>query len=237
VARNCSSCGDADSCSCAIVAGANTTVTGGGTGASPFVINSTNPPVVGLTNGLLSLTTSGVNQHSITPSITPGTNGQVLTTDATGTVVWALPTPAAFSSNDTNCIDFSGLGTVADPLTADLILDPAGNLECTATGLRVEPSPNVGEVLTTSATGVVTWEPGATSVVTPVVPVAPLTARTIATHNDGAAVPTVTNIQETVTTLARVDDCTLRYTNEAGTQTDFDNNVTKTTIHFRNLVI
>ncbi len=160
MARNCSSCGDADSCSCAIIGGTNTTVTGAGTGANPFSISSTNPPVVGLTNGLLSLTTSGTNNHTVSPSITPGTNGQVLTTDATGTVVWALPTAAAFASNDTNCIDFSGLGTVADPLTADLILDPAGNLECTAAGLRVEPSPNVGDVLTTSAVGVVTWEPG-----------------------------------------------------------------------------
>ncbi len=90
----------------------------------------------------------------------------------------------------------------------------------------------VGTVLTIDGAGVPNWAAGGGGVpiVVPIAPIAPLTARTIATHNDGAAVPTVTNIQETITTLARVDDCTLRYTNEAGTQTDFDNNIVKTTI-------
>ncbi len=102
--------------------------------------------------------TDGANEQEY---VAPGAVGTVLTIDGAGIPNWAAGgAGGAITVADTNCIDLGGVGTVADPLTADLILDPAGNLECTAAGLRVEPSPNVGDVLTTSAVGVVTWEPG-----------------------------------------------------------------------------
>lgn len=114
-------------------------------------------PITPVDTPSVNLTVSGVDNHTLQADVIISPDlGNTLVENANG----LFAAGGAITVLDTPCIDLEGVGTVADPLTADLILDPAGNLECTAAGLRVEPSPNVGDVLTTSAVGVVTWEPG-----------------------------------------------------------------------------
>ncbi|TMM56133.1 hypothetical protein FEE95_16020 [Maribacter algarum] len=112
----------------------------GGTGGSTELVDG------------ITLTGDGTlgNEFKIEPS---ATNGQFLSTDATGDVVWAnLPPSGGSALFDANTI--SGTGVAGDEYTvADDGIITTKILDGNVTPIKIEPSATVNQVLTTTATG------------------------------------------------------------------------------------
>lgn len=98
------------------------------------------------TSGCIKCTPSGV-QLGIDPAA-----GNQLSCSSAGLLV---PAAGAFTSTDSNCIDFTGAGTPASPLVANLIISPAtsGCVKCTATGVEVGIDSAAGNLLTCEPAG------------------------------------------------------------------------------------
>ncbi len=130
----------------AVLAGTDLIITEGG--------NDTTVPLAGIVSTQVvdgtTLTGLGTaaNPFKIEPSVT---NGQFLTTNATGNVVWAsVPTGSGTVTTD-------GITIIGDGATTALSVPDAG-----ITPIKIEPSATFGEVLTTDAAGNVVWETVAT---------------------------------------------------------------------------
>lgn len=136
---------------------------------------------------------------AIEDTFTGGTDGQVWTKRADGTQGWADPS-LALSTTDSTSAAFTGDGTAANPLSADVIVNPdADNLiEQTGTGLKVSPELPAGgtadQVLTTDAAGEAVWADPAEQ------PVNTANSASVAITGDGTAVNPLT-----ATTLVSVD--------------------------------
>ncbi|MEP3208511.1 MAG: hypothetical protein ABJN95_04930 [Maribacter sp.] len=117
--------------------------------------------------------TLDIADDNVTPAkIAEGTNGQVLTTDALGDVVWAAPVSGAVITDAT----IAGDGTLATPLsvandaiTTGRILDgevqTADIADNNVTPAKIAEGTN-GQVLTTDAVGDVVWAAPAAGAVT-----------------------------------------------------------------------
>jgi hypothetical protein len=128
------------------------------------------------------ITTMKIADQSVTPAkILPGINKQVLTTDATGKVTWSTPAPStdnqslsitgnSLSITNGNTISVTAAGQVAGPINnlsitdgtvtaADLATDAVTNLKLANNAVSPTKILSGGndKVLTTNATGVVTW--------------------------------------------------------------------------------
>lgn len=108
-------CGCGGACSCALVSGANTTVTGSGTPANPWVVNaSTDCPTV----RTCVSAGPGVNYNSTTGVISAdvsGTAGNTLTIDGDGLYV-----PASSGQAVTTGCGLTGNGTAGTPLAVNV---------------------------------------------------------------------------------------------------------------------
>ena len=117
--------------------GTNVTITGTGSEADPYVINSSGggTVLVGDTNCIsLSGDGSGGDPIKASPIIDPNASN-ILQCSITGI-------SAEISTQNSNCIELDGDGTSGNPLTAVPIIDPAGGnqLTCGVSGLFVPAS-------------------------------------------------------------------------------------------------
>ncbi len=130
----------------AVLTGTDLIITEGGTDTTVPLASIVSTQVVDGTT-LTGLGT-GADPFKIEPS---PTNGQFLSTNAAGNVVWAtVPT-------GTGTVNTDGLTIVGDGTTTALSVPDAG-----ITPIKIEPSAVNGQVLTTDATGAVAWETLAT---------------------------------------------------------------------------
>ncbi len=121
-----------------------------------------------------AVVTAKILDANVTPAkIEAGGNGQVLTTDASGDVAWAVPT-AGFVFTNTDRI--TGDGTSGDPLTIkndaitafelanDAVTIP-NIADANVTPAKIQPSLTDGQVLTTTG-GTVVWSTGGATTLT-----------------------------------------------------------------------
>ncbi|UUF12405.1 MULTISPECIES: hypothetical protein [Flavobacterium] len=119
------------------------TIEGLGTTASPFLVKD------------LGIATAKIADNAVTTAkIAPGSNDQVLVTDAAGVVAWL--DKSAFGAI-ADQVTIEGLGTTASPfLVKDLGIVTAKIADNAVTTTKIAPGSN-DQVLVTDAAGVVAW--------------------------------------------------------------------------------
>lgn len=195
MSRNCSKCGDT-TCNCAIIEGPGTNVTGTGSGASPYIVEAdivhVDTPTVTLTgNGGSTPLSAVVNPCGLTDSLNEVSSGSLLVKGTAPDCLALLDPGVAGKAVISNGTGFV-LGDAASPGVTNYCDSVTGD--------------SVGYGVIDSALGVENYYD---------------LNGTVVALRPASWEPCCCGGSEILTTLARVDDCTLRYTNEAGTTFDF----------------